>query len=363
VANTKESMVVGVFDEYREARAAAQEISAEGITPEAVQMRSNMATGAAGRGSEYGTEQGTGGVSGFFHRLFGSNPEDREEAGHYAEAVRRGNTVLAVKAPVDKLDRVIEIMNKHNAIDIDRRVEEYRKTGYERFDEKAPAYTAEQASREREQFRGATQSIPVIEEEVKVGKRAVQRGAVRVYSHIVEEPVNETVHLHEERATIERRPVDRPLRPGEEAMMRDQNIEVVETAEEPVVSKSARVKEEVVVGKEGRERIEEIHDTVRHTEVKVEPNAARQEDRIAAFRRDYDTQYAKSGVPFETLRPAYEYGYEKASDARYRSRNWSDAESDLEKDYTRYRPNSKWKDVKGAVQRGWNTAKESEVRR
>ncbi len=360
MADPKESTIVGVFDEHSEARAASQEIAAEGITPEAVQMRSNMATGAAGRGSAYGTEQG--GVSGLFHRLFGSDPAGREAAGHYEEAVRRGNTVLAVTAPVGKLDRVTAIMNRHHAVDIDRRVEEYRKTGYERFDAGAPAYTAEQAAREREQFRSNTQSIPVIEEEVKIGKRVVRRGAVRVYGHVVEEPVNQTVRLHEEHATIERRKVDRPLKPGDEGLMRDQSIEVVETAEEPVISKTTRVKEEIVIGKEATERTEEIHETARHTEVKIERNEER-EDRTAMFRRDYDTLYAKSGIPFEKLRPAYEFGYDKAGDGSYRSKGWSDVESNLEKEYARSHPESRWNDVKGAVMRGWNSAKGAEVRR
>jgi stress response protein YsnF len=45
---------------------------------------------------------------------------------------------------------------------------------------------------------------------------------------------------------------------------------VRETAEEPVVAKTARVIEEVVVGKESTTRTETVNDTVRGTKVEVE---------------------------------------------------------------------------------------------
>ena len=88
-------------------------------------------------------------------------------------------------------------------------------------------------------------------------------------------------------------------------------------AEEPVVNKRARVREEVVVGKETSKRTEQIRDTVRRTEVEVERigegEARRDTDYTSDFRRDYDTRYASSGVPYETMAPAYDYGYRSAS--------------------------------------------------
>ena len=47
-------------------------------------------------------------------------------------------------------------------------------------------------------------SIPVVEEELQVGKRAVKRGGVRVYSHVVEKPVEENIELREEHVNVER---------------------------------------------------------------------------------------------------------------------------------------------------------------
>lgn len=50
----------------------------------------------------------------------------------------------------------------------------------------------------------------------------------------------------------------------------ERTIEVTATAEEAVIAKETRVKEEVVLRKEGQDRMQTVSDTVRHTEVKVD---------------------------------------------------------------------------------------------
>lgn len=49
-------------------------------------------------------------------------------------------------------------------------------------------------------------TIPVLEEELQVGKHAAE-GEVRVHTTVTEQPVEEQVHLREERVAVERRPV------------------------------------------------------------------------------------------------------------------------------------------------------------
>src|SRR4051812_27536221 len=85
MAQTNESTIVGVFEDYSTAQTVARELMDSGIPREAVQVNSNFATGAAGSGQQYDTEEhGTerqehgGGISGFFHRLFGSDRSDDE---------------------------------------------------------------------------------------------------------------------------------------------------------------------------------------------------------------------------------------------------------------------------------------------
>ena len=77
-------------------------------------------------------------------------------------------------------------------------------------------------------------------------------------------------------------------------------------------------------------------------------------DYTSDFRRDYETRYGnRPGVPYETMAPAYDYGYRSASDPRYQGRSWSDVENDLRTDYERNYPNSAWEKTKDAVRYGW----------
>jgi len=209
---TNERTVVGVFEDYNAADNVVRDLQDAGIPRESIQLQSNFKTGAAGR-SGYDQEPQEGGISGFFHRLFG----DHDDADHYAEAHRRGHAVVTVNAPEDQMERVVDIMNSAGAVDIDRRVEQFRQTGYERYDPNAAPYDYDQAAREREQYRNsnAGQSIPVVEEELQVGKRMVQRGGVRVYSRVVNEPASETIELREEHVRVDRRPADRNLSEAE----------------------------------------------------------------------------------------------------------------------------------------------------
>jgi len=344
---SNEKNVIGVFDDYRTAERAALELTNAGIERRSIEVKSNFRTGAAGRSGET-EETHQGGISGFFHRLFGG--ESNEYEGHYAEAVRRGNSVVCVTAPADEVDRVVEIMNSAGAVDIDTHVERYRQTGYERHDEHAPPYSYDEAAAERARFRGSGEgaSVPVVEEELQVGKRTVQRGGVRVHSRVVEQPVEESVELREEHVRVERRPADRAV--TDRDAIRDQTIEVIETTEQPVVQKRARVKEEVVVDKETTKRTENVRDTVKRTEVDVERLGGESAD---DFRSDWQDRYASSGGTYDEYAPAYEYGLHKASDPRYQGRRWTDVEDDLRADYTRNNPNSSWDRAKGAVRYGW----------
>ena len=111
--------------------------------------------------------------------------------------------------------------------------------------------------------------IQAAEEQLGVGKREVGRGGVRVRSYVTERPVEEQVELRQERVTVERRPVDRELAPGE-AAFQERTIEAVERGEEAVVSKTARVTEEIGIRKDVERETETVRDTVRKQEIEVE---------------------------------------------------------------------------------------------
>ena len=166
----------------------------------------------------------------------------------YQEGVRRGGTLLTVRVGDDMVDSAMDVIHKYGAVDINERATQYQ------------AGSANQGE----------YALPVIEEQLSVGKRAVERGGVRVYSRITETPVEETVRLREEHVTVERRPVNRAVSDADFSAFKEGTIEVTETSEEAVVGKQARVVEEVIVGKQVEERTETVRDTVRRTDVEVE---------------------------------------------------------------------------------------------
>lgn len=188
---------------------------------------------------------------------------------HLQDGVRRGGVVLALEAPESESDAIERIFHHYSADKIDEAdvpgTERTLNTAAPLSPLAAPAAVSDTAEPL------ATEAVlPVAEETLLVGKREVDRGGVRVYRHTVEQPVQQDVNLHAERVVLGYREVNRPVT---EADLRagNQQIELVETAEVPVVQKVARVVEEVHVGKVESDRTEVVNDTVRHTEVEVEP--------------------------------------------------------------------------------------------
>ena len=124
-----------------------------------------------------------------------------------------------------------------------------------------------------------------MEEQLQVGTRVVQSGGVRIFSRTREIPVEQRVELREERATVTRRPTDRPVTDSDRPF-EDKSFEVVESREEPVVAKTAKVVEEVVVGKETRKREERVRDNVRKTDVQVQQVAGQTDQDSPRKQRD-----------------------------------------------------------------------------
>lgn len=207
-----------------------------------------------------------------------------------------------------------------------------------------------------------TTAIPVVQEQLKVGKREVQRGGVRVFSRVVETPVNESIGLREEHVNVERRPVNEPISTTDTTAFREQSIEMRETAEEAVVEKSARVVEEVTINKEVTQREQQINDTVRHTEVEIENlGAGSARSSLMSdddyYRNHFTSNYGSTGDSYDDYAPAYSYGSEMARNQKYSGRQWNDVENDLSSDWSTRAGNkagSTWAKMKNAVKHGWD---------
>jgi uncharacterized protein (TIGR02271 family) len=126
------------------------------------------------------------------------------------------------------------------------------------------------SDRDRNYKEEESRKIPIIEENLNIGKREIETGGVRLRSRIVEKPVEEHLRLREEHVRVERNAVDRDASAADIDSFNEETIEMRERAEVPVVSKEARIVEEVSLDKEVEHRDETISDTVRTTEVDVE---------------------------------------------------------------------------------------------
>jgi stress response protein YsnF len=115
-----------------------------------------------------------------------------------------------------------------------------------------------------------TARIPVIEEHLEVGKRQVETGRTNITTRVVERKVEGAIDLKKERVEIERTPVNRPLTAADGDAFKEQNFEIIEHAEIPVVTKEARVVEEITIRKDVEQHQETIRETLRNTEVKAE---------------------------------------------------------------------------------------------
>ena len=232
-----EQTIVAVYDTTTQAEAAAASLRSEGISEGAISLHTE-ATRAAAPAPVH--------ERGFWAGLLGGEPD--HDTAVYDRSLQSGGTVLTVKVGEAHIDRVMDILESHSPADI----EEHTATG-------GVAQTADI---------GTGDTLRLAEEQLAVGKRVVNRGSTRIRRYVVETPVEQTVALRSERVTLERRPVTDAQVSADS--FTDKSIELVETDEEAVISKTAHVYEEVGLRKEATERVETVRDTVRKEEVEVE---------------------------------------------------------------------------------------------
>jgi hypothetical protein len=189
--------IVALFDDYREAEGAVRELESMGVPSTDMNLIANNAGNRYGNYPQYGIDRpartdhtdtasgaGTGagigavlggaagllagigalaipgvgpvvaagalaatlagaGVGAAVGGLVGALVEagiPREHADIYAEAVRRGGTLVTVRTDDALSDRVTDILNRHSPVDIEERAESWRQAGWRGFDERAEPY-------------------------------------------------------------------------------------------------------------------------------------------------------------------------------------------------------------------------------
>ena len=261
--------VIGVFATKTQAQNAVQALQGAGYDSAAIDFMSDDSyrdTNMRAKREERN--------KGFFASLF--SDDDDYDYNNLHETARRGNVVTVHTNDMSSAERAADILDQYGAINSDEAATKLRDD--DRYTETTPLAEAHSELSYADNYRdtydataaAGTQTIDVVKEDVAIGKREVNTGGVRVRSRIISRPVQEQVRLREEHVFVTRTPVDKPVDANTLDAFQEKTISLTETAEEAVVQKSARVVEQVQVGKEHTEHTETIQETVRETEVDVE---------------------------------------------------------------------------------------------
>jgi len=233
--------VVGLFEDLQHAQLAVREIESAGYSDQ-LSFVQNAGSGLNDRLTSAGIPQ--------------------QDAQIYSSGIQQGGALIILQGLSDnEAGTAADILDRHNVVDITRRMNNYN-----------PAQTSRDTSRTgmTNLYQGGEVKVPIIEEELNVGKREVEGGGVRVNTRIEEVPVNEQVTLRDETVNVQRTPVNREVTEADFDKLQQGSFEVVEHDEQAVVGKQARVVEEVHIKKNVEQRTENIQDTVRRTDVDVD---------------------------------------------------------------------------------------------
>lgn len=347
---------VALFDQLENARGACNLLQSQGFDRSSIHLISN----AQDRGVS---------AREIYHTLTGHGVPTTD-AGIYAEGVQRGGSLVYLRTEDDRAEEAAEIMARFSFVDIDERSELWRREGWAGFDLDSKVFgeDAEPVVETRVETGVETgvREEPLdavvfeeVEEELLVGKREVDVGGVRVKSYVTETAVNEDILLHQENINVERHDVNRPLR-DDGNIFEEREIEFRETREEPMVSKTARVTEEVIISKDVEERIETIHDTLRKQNVKIEhidaashTSSTRFGRLDGDFRNHFDQNFSKSkDYSYDDYAIGYRYGATLGEDPQNLGKDWDHVEARAQTQWDE-RNKGTWDKFKDSVRYGW----------
>jgi len=261
--------LVAVFDTPEHAEAAVEALKAGGFHEDDISIFDNDRLSA-----------GTSTISkdvkaaGLWHRMFGTGLY-KHEAAVFGQTVDQGGTVLSLRVLDSEVAHAIGILDLHRPIDVhDRAVTSGIATAATvetaaKAIAEVPVAVAQKVAVTPKIADTHGEVLRLAEEQLQVGKQNVEAGRTRVRRFTTEREVSADVTLHEEHAELLRRAISEPAKIAD-LDWSDRSIEVIETAEQALVSKTARVVEEVALDKIGTDHIETVHEKLRRQQAEVE---------------------------------------------------------------------------------------------
>jgi uncharacterized protein (TIGR02271 family) len=252
--------IVAAYDTAAHAQAAVDALKAGGFHADDVSMFDKNRVGLR--------------EPGLWQRMFGGGLA-QHEADVYSQSLERGGMVVAVRVPDSEVAHATGILDLHRPIDVHDRAVTTGLAPAARVEAAAssiaaaPIATDQRVAVSPKLAAAHEEVLRLAEEQLQVGKRMVETGRTRVRRFVTERDVAADVTLHEEHADVLRRAVTDPKYIGD-IDWADATIEVRETAEQALVSKTARVVEEVALRNIGSDHVETVHDKIRRQQVEIE---------------------------------------------------------------------------------------------
>ena len=261
--------VVAVFDTAAHAEAAIKALRAEGFADADISLFDEARLKAGKAAIAAGVRE-----AGLWHRLFGRDVH-QHEAAVYGQTIQEGGVVVSARVLDSEEAHAIAILDLHRPVDVhDRAVTSgiapaAHVAAIEKKLDAVPLAPAQQVAVSPKLAAAHDEVLRLAEEQLQVGKQMVETGRTRVRRFVTERAVSADVNLHEEHAEVLRRAVTDPKFVGD-IDWADREIEMVESAEHALVSKTARVVEEVGLKKIGTDHVETVHDKLRRQQVEIE---------------------------------------------------------------------------------------------
>jgi hypothetical protein len=261
----------------------------------------------------------------------------QDEAEMYAESVRRGGVLVGLKTDEANTERAAEIMNRYDPIDIERRSDYWRETGWTGYDASSSAWTADQIDADElsySDYLDYSTYAPAFREHF------------------------ETTYPNSERDYTWYDPAYRyGYRLGN-----DDRYRVYNTWDEiEAEARSGWAKTEFAAERAW----DNVKDAVRQGWEQVKDAFDFDSDYTEfepGFREHYQTRFGAGGREFDWYGPGYRYGYDMAMDERWDEYNtWDEVEAEARAGWekTEHAAERAWDDLKDAVRQGWEEVRDA----
>jgi hypothetical protein len=317
-----------------------------------------------------------------------------EEAGYYAEGIRRGGTLVGVKTDESRVDEAVMILNDHNPVDVTERSEFWRESGWTGYDANAPAYTGDEIAAERGRYGsiGADYDSTLTDSSMSYDSFSSYSPAFRqhydttfgtsgrdytwyepgyLYGYtLATDPRYSSYNDWNTLETEARRGWESSTNAGRGAWedFKDSVRHAWEEVKDVFDDDNEQMWDDTTRRDYASERMSGStigSDTAYSDMARTGTSMGRYGDGgnggngdTTDYRSHFNTTYGTTGYDYSRYEPAYRFGNDLASDQYYREYSWYDIEPEVRRHWSESNEGT-WEEFKEAVRHGWERAKDA----